>query len=62
VGRSRGGGRVVSGGLRAEVFVGVEGEGERGLMSNFGAGGRFEVLRDEGFEKEEWRGEKRAAR
>jgi len=61
VGRSRGGGRVVGGGLRAAVFVGEEGEGERGLMLNLGAGGRLETLREEPFEKEYWRGEKRAA-
>ena len=56
MGRSRGGGRVVGGGLRAAAKEGVVGDGvgERGLRAVvFGAGGRVEaLLREEVFEKE----------
>ena len=55
MGRSRGGGRVVGGGLRAAAREGVvDGVGERGLRAVvFGAGGRVEaLLREEVFEKE----------
>ena len=54
MGRSRGGGRVVGGGLRAAARDGVvEGAGDRGLRFDFGAGGRLEVLlRAEVLEKE----------
>lgn len=54
MGRSRGGGRVVGGGLRAAAREGVvDGVGERGLRAVvFGAGGRLVALREEVFEKE----------